>query len=112
MCDDVVDVRSLHSRAERDRVADYFTNNLMNLLEPDGRCWVLFTPWHTDDLNARLKKRPAFAHFRRPIGADFTPIWQEKRPAEKLRERKEDRQCRSPAATTCGPSRKKKRQPA
>ena len=56
ICDDVVDVRSLHSRADRDRVADYFTNNLMNLLEPDGRFWVLFTPWHLDDLNARLKR--------------------------------------------------------
>ena len=56
ICDDAVDVRSIHSKAERDRVADYFTNNLMNLLEPEGRCWVLFTPWHLDDLNARLKR--------------------------------------------------------
>src|SRR5262249_41680338 len=28
ICDDVVDVRAIHSRAERDRVSDYFTNNL------------------------------------------------------------------------------------
>ena len=52
----MVDVRALHSRAERDRVADYFHDNLMNLLEPDGRFWGLFTPWHPDDLNARLKR--------------------------------------------------------
>ncbi len=44
VCDDIVDVRAMHSRAERDRVADYFTNNLMNLLEPDGRFWGLCTP--------------------------------------------------------------------
>ena len=37
VCDDVVDVRSLHNKNERGRVADYFENNLMNLLEPDGR---------------------------------------------------------------------------
>ena len=33
----------------------------MNLLEPEGRFWSLFTPWHGDDLNARLKKNPAFS---------------------------------------------------
>lgn len=89
VCDDVVDVRALRSRAERDRTADYFTNNLMNLLEPDGRCWCLFTPWHADDLNARLKKSATFAHFRVAIGADFQPIWAEKWPAARLRARKE-----------------------
>jgi predicted phage terminase large subunit-like protein len=87
ICDDVVDVRSLHSKAERARTADYFTNNLMNLLEPDGRCWCLCTPWHSDDLNARLKKAAAFSLFRRAIGADFEPVWPAKWPAEKLRER-------------------------
>jgi predicted phage terminase large subunit-like protein len=88
VCDDVVDVRSLHSKAERDRVADYFTNNLMNLLEPDGRFWGVFTPWHVDDLNARLKKSPAYAHFREAVGPDFEPVWPRKWPAEKLRARK------------------------
>ncbi|WP_439626103.1 hypothetical protein [Gemmata sp.] len=88
VCDDVVDVRSLHSRAERARTADFFTNNLMNLLEPDGRCWGLCTPWHPDDLNARLKANPAFAVFRRAIGPDFEPVWPAKWPAEKLRERR------------------------
>ncbi|MCS6866851.1 MAG: hypothetical protein RMJ56_13865 [Gemmataceae bacterium] len=87
ICDDVVDVRALHSRAERERVADYFTNNLMNLLEPDGRFWGLCTPWHGDDLNARLKKSGAYAVFRRAIGPDFEPLWPEKWPAERLKAR-------------------------
>jgi hypothetical protein len=90
VCDDVVDVRSLHSRIERDRVADYFTNNLMNLLEPDGRFWGLFTPWHLDDLNARLKRNPVYALFREAVGADFEPVWAEKWPVERLRARKEE----------------------
>lgn len=89
VCDDVADVRSLHSKAERDRAADYFANNLMNLLEPDGRCWGLCTPWHADDLNARLKKNPAFAVLRRPVGPEFEPVWGTKWPADALRERKE-----------------------
>lgn len=88
VCDDVVDVRGLHSKAERDRVAAYFFDNLMNLLEPDGRFWGLCTPWHPDDLNARLKANPAFAVFRRAVGPDLEPVWPEKWPRERLAERK------------------------
>lgn len=87
VCDDLVDVRAMRSRAERDRTADYFTNNLLNLLEPDGRCWCLCTPWHPDDLNARLKRNPAFAVFRRPVGPDLEPVWPEQWPTEALRQR-------------------------
>lgn len=88
VCDDIVDVRALHSRAERDRVADYFRNNLMNLLEPDGRFWGLCTPWHADDLNARLKKTGAYALFRRAVGDDLEPVWPEKWPRERLAARR------------------------
>jgi phage terminase large subunit-like protein len=83
----VVDVRAIRSRAERDRVSDYFTNNLMNLLEPDGRFWGLCTPWHADDLNARLKKNNAYRVLQRPVGPDCEPVWPEKWPPERLRER-------------------------
>jgi hypothetical protein len=88
VCDDIVDVHALHSRAERDRVCDYFENNLMNLLEPDGRFWGLYTPWHADDLNARLKRNPAYVVFRRAIGPDLEPVWPEKWPRERLLARK------------------------
>ena len=87
ICDDIVDVRSLHSRADRERVADYFHNNLMNLLEPDGRFWGLCTPWHADDLNSRLKRNSAFAVFRRAVGANLEPVWPQKWPTERLAER-------------------------
>ena len=87
VCDDIVDVRSLHSRADRDRVADYFHDNLLNLLEPDGRFWGLCTPWHADDLNARLKRNPAFAVFRRAVGPDLEPVWPQKWPRQALAER-------------------------
>ncbi len=87
VCDDIVDVRSLHSKADRDRVADYFHDNLLNLLEPDGRFWGLSTPWHADDLNARLKRNPAFAVFRRAVGPDLEPVWPQKWPRQALAER-------------------------
>ena len=88
ICDDIVDVRSLHNAAERDRVAAHFHDNLMNLLEPEGRFWGLFTPWHGDDLNARLKKNAVYAHFWKAIGPELEPVWPEKWPAEKLAARK------------------------
>jgi hypothetical protein len=87
VCDDVVDVRALHSKAERDRAAEYVTNNLLNLLEPDGRFWGLCTPWHPDDLNARLKRNPSFAVLCRPVGPELEPVWPERWPGAALAER-------------------------
>jgi phage terminase large subunit-like protein len=90
ICDDVVDVKSLHSKAGRDTAADHFHDNLMNLLEPDGRCWCLFTPWHQDDLNARLKRNPRFAHFRRAVGPNLEPVWPGRWSAEQLEARRSE----------------------
>lgn len=90
ICDDIVDVKAIHSRAERERTKANFRDNLMNLLEPDGRCWCLFTPWHNDDLNNELKANPTFAHFRRAIGEDMEPVWPERWPREQLQERRRE----------------------
>ena len=89
-CDDVGAVLALPSHPDRCRVAESFENNLMNLLEPEGRFWGLFTPWHADDRNAPQKKNPAFALFRRPIGPDFEPIWAAKYQRKRLKERKNE----------------------
>jgi phage terminase large subunit-like protein len=88
VCDDIVDVKALHSRAERDRVKNHFRNNLMNLLEPDGRFWGLCTPWHGDDLNAELKRNDAYPLFRRAIGDDLSPVWPERWAREALEARR------------------------
>jgi len=90
MCDDIVDVKSLRSRADRERVKAFFHDNLMNLLEPHGRFWGLFTPWHQDDLNALLKKNDAYALFRHPIGDNLEPVWPEKWPTERLEQRRRE----------------------
>jgi hypothetical protein len=62
VCDDVVDVRALASPAERERVKASFFENLYNQLEPGGRCWCLFTPWHEPRCchNAQASTRPAW----------------------------------------------------
>jgi predicted phage terminase large subunit-like protein len=88
VCDDIVDVKAIRSRADRERVRTAFRENLMNLFEPDGRAWCLFTPWHRDDLNNELKRNDAFALFRRAVGDDLQPVWPEKWPREKLAERR------------------------
>lgn len=90
VCDDIVDVAAVYSRAERDKVTAIFHDNLLNLLEPDGRFWGLFTPWHADDCNARLKKNGSYAHFRRAVGPDLEPAWPEKWSREKLAERRQE----------------------
>ena len=84
ICDDVVDVKALFSKTHRDRVAEEFTNNLFNLLEPTGRFWGLSTPWHAEDLNARLKRNPSYSLFRKAIGVNLEPIWPEKWSSDAL----------------------------
>jgi phage terminase large subunit-like protein len=88
ICDDVVDVKSIYSAATRERVAQEFFNNQLNLLEPDGRFWGLSTPWHADDLNARLRKNAEFTLFRRAIGTDLIPLWRERWPRRELLRRR------------------------
>jgi predicted phage terminase large subunit-like protein len=91
VCDDVVDVKSLRSETIRDKTKQVFRENLVNLLEPGGRAWMLFTPWHAGDLNAELKHSPIYRHFHRAVGDvgdDLKPIWPEKWPRERLAERR------------------------
>lgn len=90
VCDDIVDVRALHSAAERQRVKTYFFENLVNLLEPAGRLWNLFTPWHVNDLNADLKSNSEYVCFRRAIDEKLTPLWPEKWPRERLAARRRE----------------------
>ena len=88
VCDDVVDVKSLRSETIREKTKQVFRENLVNLLEPGGRAWLLFTPWHAGDLNAELKRSSIYRHFSRAVGDDLEPIWPEKWPRERLAERR------------------------
>lgn len=90
VCDDLVDVKAVYSAAERERVCEEFFNNVLNLLEPDGRCWCLSTPWHADDLNARLKRNGGFALFRKPIGPNLEPVWPARWPRRALKRRRDE----------------------
>lgn len=88
VCDDIVDVKALRSLAYRERVRIFFRENLVNLLEPTGRIWCLFTPWHGNDINADLKRNEVYAHFRRAIGPDLEPVWPEHWSRDRLAARR------------------------
>jgi predicted phage terminase large subunit-like protein len=88
VCDDIVDVTALRSLADRQRVKQHFRENLVNLLEPDGRLWYVHTPWHRDDLSADLVRSGAYPAFRRSVGPDLEPVWPEHWPRERLIERR------------------------
>ncbi len=88
VCDDIVDVTALRSLADRRRVKSHFKENLVNLLEPDGRLWYVFTPWHHDDLSAELARSAAYAEFRRSVGPNLEPVWPEHWPCARLAERR------------------------
>ena len=90
ICDDIVDVKSLRSVAIREKTKQVFRENLVHLLEPDGRAWLLFTPWHAADINAEMKECELYRHFQRAVGRDLEPIWAEKWPRERLAERRKE----------------------
>jgi predicted phage terminase large subunit-like protein len=90
ICDDVVDVKALRSQTIREKTTQIYHENLINMLEPGGRAWSLYTPWHSGDLNAELKQNPAYQHFHRAVGDNLEPVWPEKWPKERLQERRKE----------------------
>lgn len=83
----------------RDRAWDWYTNDAVTRLEPDGAVILIMTRWHEDDLAGRLLKAmelgdgdrwdvvrlPAFAEADDPLGRRIgEPLWPEEFPADIL----------------------------
>jgi len=88
--DDVCDLRnSILFPALRDRVKQAYFGVYADMLEPEGREWHIFTPYHSKDLNSVLKKTNQFFHKRYPTGGppSFLSIWPERFDSEELRRR-------------------------
>lgn len=83
---------SIQQEALRQSVKDAWANVWLPTLEPDGREWIVGTPWHIDGLNCCLIREgengniPVF--IRRCDGTDSSP-WPEKFPADVLRDLKQ-----------------------
>ena len=55
VCDDICTFENtIQKPASREMVKDKFYNDIMNLLEPDGRLVYISTLWHNDDLSSEL----------------------------------------------------------
>jgi len=73
--------------ALRPAIKDAFDEVWMNLLGPDGRAVYIGTPLHADDLTHQLKKNELWSVLEFAVGENYEPVWREKWPSEKLKER-------------------------
>lgn len=71
----------------RETIKTAWHSDWLNLLEPTGRVIYIYTPWHTADLSHQLKQNPVYKVFSRPVGPDLQPVWPEKWPRERLKEK-------------------------
>ena len=86
--DDVVDPSSTVTSGLRKEVKDRFYNVFMNMLEPQGSQVVyICTAWHVDDLSMEIFRNPAWTHLFYAIDENFTPLWPQVWPREKLIEK-------------------------
>jgi predicted phage terminase large subunit-like protein len=101
MIDDPVQNREeADSLVYRDRVWDWYTNDLYTRLEPNGAIVAIMARWHEDDLAGRILassdgpnweviRLPAEAEESDPLGRPIgEPLWPERFTADELADRK------------------------
>lgn len=89
--DDVIDITSMTSEAERRRAIEWYAHTLRPRMEPQGRVLVVGTPWHPDDLYAALHTSPAFKQLRHEaIKQDGQPLWPSRFSLSRLTEIRAD----------------------
>ncbi len=84
--DDVVSFKNaILNPSMRQQVIDAFFSNWMDIKSgPEARIIYVATPWHKDDLTARLLKTPKFKGFKYAIDENFNPVWKERWPKKAL----------------------------
>lgn len=95
--DDILDFENTRTEEQRDKLLEWFETTVLTRLAPNGSLYVIGTPWHPDDLLHVLEKRPGFAS-RRYSAVDnaddpperWKPLWPERWPLHRLRERAEN----------------------
>lgn len=95
--DPVKNREEAESETYRERVWDWYTDDLYTRREPNGAVIVVMTRWHEDDLVGRLLKNepdkwkvlnlPAIAEADDPLGrAEGEALWSERFPIDVLRD--------------------------
>jgi hypothetical protein len=84
--DDVVSFKNaILNPSMRQQVIDAFFGNWMDIKSgPKARIIYVATPWHKDDLTAKLLKTPRFQSYKYFIDENFTPVWPQRWPKEAL----------------------------
>lgn len=83
--DDPTDQEIAYSELQRDRQKLWFKQTLLSRIVKGGRCIVILTRWHEDDLAAELMKREmGFKVVHLPAIVEGGSYWPEHWPIEKL----------------------------
>ena len=84
--DDVVSFKNaILNPSMRQQVIDAFFGNWMDIKSgPKARIIYVATPWHRDDLTAKLCSTPKFNAYKYFIDEDFTPVWKNRWPKDAL----------------------------
>jgi predicted phage terminase large subunit-like protein len=86
--DDPDDEEVVTSEVKRKRNWERIANVWLNTLTPQGRAYLIATPWHKKDCAHQVKKN-GWPSLRRPI-KKMIPIWPERWNKSSLAERKKD----------------------
>lgn len=83
--DDPTDQEIAYSELQRDRQKQWFKQTLLSRLVKSGRCIVILTRWHEDDLAAELMKpETGFKVIHLPAITNGESYWPEHWPLDKL----------------------------
>jgi phage terminase large subunit-like protein len=92
VCDDVLTDEAIYSEMTRMKQIDYFFSAVTPMLVPGGQLIVVGTPFHQDDLYAKLRENKAYNFCRFPALSDIgaQPLWPTRYSKAQLVERKEE----------------------
>lgn len=91
ICDDMITLDNAATPELRNKMRQWFMEAVVNMLEPDGRLWVIGTVQHHADLYAELKGKPEYTVVHYDAVQDEASektLWVSKWPWEKLMQRK------------------------
>ena len=89
--DDVMDFESSLTQGQRNKVMQWITSTVLSRLAKDGKCIVIMTAWHDDDVGHRLAKEHNF--FKKSYKAildDGSSLWPEQWPISRLEEKRKE----------------------
>jgi predicted phage terminase large subunit-like protein len=86
--DDPDDEEVVYSEAVRRRNVDKIDNVWLNLLPPEGRAYLLCTPWHERDI-AHSRIQTGWPELKFAVQG-FNPVWPERWNSEALKAKRDD----------------------